>query len=86
MKDIILQTLQVWDPYGLYLFPKDEYSDFVNPIFEFLLHSKNATSNDLAYYLFELIPPIEKITSTNIVLAEYERVSKLLLMIVQLSN
>ncbi len=79
MKNIILQVLQLWDPYDLYLFPRDEYSDFVNPIYHVLKTNKSIETHELTDYLYKLIPPIEKSDSIMISKVEYERLSRLLI-------
>lgn len=82
MKDIILQILQLWDPYNLYLFPNDEYLDFVNPIYDTLKTRKTIEIQELSEFIFNLIPPIENSESLVISKVEYERVSRLLITLI----
>ncbi len=83
MKQVILSIIQVWDPYDLYIFPEDEYIDFVIPILDFINNDDCISQDILSMFLYELIPPIEKTDLDSVSRIEYKRVAKLLLSILR---
>lgn len=83
MKQVILNIIQVWDPYELYIFPEDEYIDFVIPILDYINNDECISEDKLSVFLYELIPPIDKVDLDSVSRVEYTRVAKLLLSILR---
>lgn len=83
MFSVINSLLDLWDPYELYCFPKDEYTSYVMPIQKFITENKDVDVNDLTEFVYKILPPIEQSndkSSDKFKKAEYERFAKTLLL------
>ena len=63
MIDIINALLDLWDPYGIYLFPKDEYSSYATEIERFIKARNSFDAEELSEFVFSILPPIEFVNS-----------------------
>ncbi len=79
---IINALLDLWDPYEIYLFPKDEYTNYAVKIQEFIEEHKVSDIGTLANFVFAILPPINKDNDT-LSKIEYERFAKALLLVLK---
>ena len=79
---IINALLDLWDPYEIYLFPKDEYTGYAIKIHEFIEKYKVIDIETLTNFVFTILPPISK-DIDNISKVEYERFAKTLLLVLK---
>lgn len=81
---LINALLDLWDPYEIYLFPKDEYTSYAIKIQKFLETEKNIDCDVLADFVFEILPPLTiPDTDLSIAIVEYERFAKAILLAVR---
>lgn len=87
MLSLINAMLDLWDPYGIYLFPEDEYRNYAIKITTFVEQNKDIKIEELTEYIFNILPPIEKAKDVDILTKiEYKRFAKLLLLILELKK
>ena len=79
---IINALLDLWDPYEIYLFPKDEYTGYAIKIHEFIEKHKVINIETLTNFVFTILPPISK-DIDNISKVKYERFAKTLLLVLK---
>ena len=72
MLTILNLLLGLWDPYNLYLFPKDEYAIYANEIQKFIIEHKDLDVDSLTNFVFQILPPINSSGSENLNKVEYE--------------
>lgn len=79
---IINALLDLWDPYEIYLFPKDEYTSYAIKIHEFIEKHEILNIETLANFVFAILPPISKDNNT-LSKVEYERFAKALVLVLK---
>ena len=79
---IINALLDLWDPYEIYLFPQNEYTDYAIKIDKFIEEHEVSNIETLTNFIFTILPPISKDNDT-ISKIEYERFAKTLLLILK---
>lgn len=84
---IINALLDLWDPYGLYLFPKDEYTSYAIEIQAYVEEHKKVDEEMLTNFVYQILPPIHDILppiakhDEIIVKIDYRRFAKALLLL-----
>lgn len=79
---IINALLDLWDPYEIYLFPQNEYTDYAIKIDKFIEEHEVSNIETLTNFVFTILPPISNDNDT-ISKIEYERFAKTLLLILK---
>ena len=82
MLSIINALLDLWDPYEIYLFPQNEYTDYAIKIDKFIEEHEVSNIETLTNFVFTILPPISNDNDT-ISKIEYERFAKTLLLILK---
>ena len=87
MLRIILEMLNLWDPYNIYLFPDDEYICYALKINEFIKCNNNVNEETLVDYVYNILPPTLKFDVNDVIAkVEYFRFAKLLLLLLNSGN